>query len=178
LSEQLRSYYRKHLDPLESPEPKDYEALQAITAAQNKFDEKLTDSFQAAFVEVEGLGYPGVSDPKPHVATKISPVDGLNHRSAITFEIAVVRNGSEVQPIVRLPEDNNGLGYQNLISMIFRLMAFRLPSLTTGREPHGAQGDHQRPALSLAHAVCAQRAGLVAVAQRAQPRLDGARIMA
>jgi hypothetical protein len=145
LSEQLRSYYRKHLDPLESPEPKDYEALQAITAAQNKFDEKLTDSFQAAFFEVEGLGYPGVSDPKPHVATKISPVDGLNHRSAITFEIAVVRSGGEVQPVVRLPEDNNGLGYQNLISMIFRLMAFRDAWMRVGKASRGGDAVEFEP---------------------------------
>jgi hypothetical protein len=26
---------------------------------------------------------------------------------------------------LRLPEDYNGLGYQNLISMVFRLMSFR-----------------------------------------------------
>ena len=33
LSEQLRSYYRKHLDPSEFPEPEDYGALRAIAAA-------------------------------------------------------------------------------------------------------------------------------------------------
>jgi AAA ATPase-like protein len=86
-----------------------------------------------------------VSDPKPHVATKISPVDGLNHRSAITFEIAVVRSGGEVQPVVRLPEDNNGLGYQNLISMIFRLMAFRDAWMRVGKASRGGDAVEFEP---------------------------------
>jgi predicted ATP-dependent endonuclease of OLD family len=145
LSEQLRSYYRKHLDPSEFPEPKDYEALVAITAAQNKFDEKLTKSFEAAFNEVEGLGYPGVTDPKPRVATKITPVDGLNHRSAITSEIAIVQDSGAVQPVVRLPEDNNGLGYQNLISMIFRLMAFRDAWMRVGKASRGGDAAEFEP---------------------------------
>jgi hypothetical protein len=145
LSQQLRSYYRKHLDPSEFPEPKDYEALRAIAAAQNKFDEKLTNSFQAAFYEVEGLGYPGVTDPRPHVATQIRPVDGLNHPSAITFEIAVVQSGGAVQPVVRLPEDNNGLGYQNLISMIFRLMAFRDAWMRVGKASRTGDGAEFEP---------------------------------
>jgi predicted ATP-dependent endonuclease of OLD family len=125
LSEQLRAYYQKHLDPTEFPEPEDIDALRAIEAAQHAFDVRLTDSFDAAFKEVQGLGYPGVTDPKPRVATRISPVDGLDHQSSITFEVDVVKPDGVVAPIVRLPEDNNGLGYQNLISMIFRLMAFR-----------------------------------------------------
>lgn len=133
LSEQLRAYYRTHLDPSEYPEASDLDALRAIEAAQQAFDLRLTESFKAAFMEVEGLGYPGVTDPKPRVATRIHPVDGLNHPTAITFEVDVVREGGELVPIARLPEANNGLGYQNLISMIFRLMSFRDAWMRVGK---------------------------------------------
>lgn len=145
LSEQLRSYYRKHLDPSEYPEPSDLDALRAIEAAQQAFDLRLTESFKAAFLEVEGLGYPGVTDPKPRVTTRLRPVDGLNHPTAITFEIDVVRNGGEVAPVVRLPEDNNGLGYQNLISMIFRLMSFRDAWMRVGKAARGPAPPEYEP---------------------------------
>jgi predicted ATP-dependent endonuclease of OLD family len=144
LSDQLRSYYQKHLDPSEYPEPSDLDALRAIEAAQQAFDLRLTESFKAAFLEVEGLGYPGVTDPKPRVATKLRPVDGLNHQTAITYEIDVVRNG-DLAPVVRLPEANNGLGYQNLISMIFRLMSFRDAWMRVGKAARGPEAPDYEP---------------------------------
>ncbi|CAN7610528.1 AAA family ATPase [Devosia sp. LjRoot3] len=124
LSDQLRAYYNKHLDPSDSPEAEDLGALQAIEQAQNAFDARLTEAFQAAFTEVRGIGYPGVTDPKPHVSTRLRAVDGLNHQAAVSFQVDMIGPKGEV-PVIRLPEDNNGLGYQNLISMIFRLMSFR-----------------------------------------------------
>jgi len=57
LSEQLRSYYAKHLDPAKGLDVKDLGALQAIEAAQDAFDKRLSESFKAALSEVEGLGY-------------------------------------------------------------------------------------------------------------------------
>jgi predicted ATP-dependent endonuclease of OLD family len=53
LSDQLRAYYAKHLDPTDRPDPRDLGALQAIEAAQDAFDARLTESFAAAFAEVE-----------------------------------------------------------------------------------------------------------------------------
>lgn len=138
LSDQLRSYYSKHLDPTKGPDANDLGALQAIEAAQDAFDQKLTESFEAAFLEVEGMGYPGVSDPKPRVSTRLKAIDGLNHASAVTFLVDVTpANGEEVVPLLRLPENNNGLGYQNLISMIFRLMSFRDSWMRVGKAATG-----------------------------------------
>jgi predicted ATP-dependent endonuclease of OLD family len=134
LSEQLRSYYVKHLDPMKGPDIKDLGALQAIEAAQDAFDQKLTESFEEAFAEVAGMGYPGVTDPKPNVSTRLKAIDGLNHGSAVNFivDVAPVTGESNV-PSFRLPEGNNGLGYQNLISMIFRLMSFRDAWMRVGK---------------------------------------------
>jgi predicted ATP-dependent endonuclease of OLD family len=125
LSDQLKSYYAKHPDPAKGPDPKDLGALQAIEAAQEAFNLRLSESFADAFKEVEGLGYPGVTDPRPRVTTRIRPMDGLNHSAAVSFLVDVKGEEDEETPILRLPENNNGLGYQNLISMIFRLMSFR-----------------------------------------------------
>jgi len=137
LSDQLRSYYSKHLDPTKGPDPKDLGALQAIEAAQDAFDERLTDSFAAAFSEVEGMGYPGITDPRPRVSTKLRPVDGLNHSAAVSFVVDVIEKGGGFTPLLHLPESNNGLGYQNLISMIFRLMSFRDAWMRVGKAAKG-----------------------------------------
>lgn len=137
LSEQLRSYYAKHLDPTKGPDPKDLGALQAIEAAQDAFDKRLTESFEAAFTEVEGMGYPGVTDPRPRVSTRLKAIDGLNHSAAISFEVDVIADDGVTKPLLRLPEANNGLGYQNLISMIFRLMSFRDAWMRVGKASKG-----------------------------------------
>ena len=138
LSDQLRSYYSKHLDPTKGPDPKDLGALQAIEAAQDAFDKRLTESFTAAFTEGEGMGYPGVTDPRPRVSTRLKAIDGLNHSAAVSFEVDVIAEDGVTTPLLRLPEANNGLGYQNLISMIFRLMSFRDAWMRVGKASKGS----------------------------------------
>ena len=90
LSAQLRTYYAKHLDPFDNPDPSDLEALEAIEAAQKAFDERLEGGFKSALDEVQGLGYPGVTDPKITISTRLRPVEGLNHESAVQYEVDVV----------------------------------------------------------------------------------------
>jgi predicted ATP-dependent endonuclease of OLD family len=124
LSEQLRTYYNKHIDPSDMPEASDLEALEAIDVAQATFDAKLQIGFSTALKEVEGLGYPGVTDPKLIISTRIRPADSLDHESAVQYEITAA-GGDTAAGLLRLPEDYNGLGYQNLISIVFRLMGFR-----------------------------------------------------
>lgn len=124
LSEQLRSYYSRHLDPGDSPDISDLEALRAIEAAQSAFDTRLSSSFEPAIREVEGLGYPGRNDPRIKVASRLATTDGMNHEAAVLFELDSIE-GAPGAPPLHLPETANGLGYQNLISMIFRLMGFR-----------------------------------------------------
>lgn len=145
LSDQLKSYYAKHLDPTKGPDPKDLGALQAIEAAQDAFDKRLTESFKPAFTEVGGMGYPGVTDPRPRVSTRLKAIDGLNHSAAISFEVDVISEDGEATPILRLPEANNGLGYQNLISMIFRLMSFRDAWMRVGKASKTTSAVHIEP---------------------------------
>ena len=143
MSEQLRSYWNKHLDPFENPNPKDIEALRAIEQAQQAFDERLRDGFSAAIQEVEGMGYPGVSDPRLKISSRLKPVDGLNHEAAVQYVVPVNDGKDGIE--LTLPEDSNGLGYQNLISMIFRLMRFRDAWMRVGKA--ATQSDRTSDAL-------------------------------
>jgi predicted ATP-dependent endonuclease of OLD family len=45
LSDQLRVYYDRHLDPNKTPREEDYEALGAIQKAERSFDKRLKDGF-------------------------------------------------------------------------------------------------------------------------------------
>ncbi len=132
LSSQLRSYYTQHLDPFDQPEPKDLEALQALHQAQAAFGKRLESSFAAALKELEDIGYPGVTDPKLTITTSIKPIDGLNHASAVQYSVPT-HPGASAGFTHRLPEDSNGLGYQNLVSIVFALMSFRDKWMKVGK---------------------------------------------
>jgi predicted ATP-dependent endonuclease of OLD family len=137
LTTQLRSYYGKHLDPTKSPEPSDLRALEAIHEAQAAFDERLRDSFRGPLDELQNLGYPGVTNPRLVVSTQLKPVEGLNHQSAVEYDLS---SGKEpTAPAYRLPEQCNGLGYQNLISMVFRLIGFRDGWMKVGKASSEAE---------------------------------------
>ena len=126
LSTQLRRYFSKHLNPSEAPDASDIEALEAIEAAKTVFNEKLVTSFKPAIGELEGLNYPGFSDPKISITSKIDPRDSLDHEAAVQFDLP----GSDS---LFLPEKYNGLGYQNLISMVFNLIRFRDEWMQVGK---------------------------------------------
>lgn len=132
LSSQLRHYYAQHLDPFDQPEPKDLEALQALHGAQTAFGKRLAVCFADALRELEDIGYPGVTDPKLTITTNIKPIDGLNHASAVQY-VVPTHQSTPTGQIHQLPEDSNGLGYQNLVSMIFALMSFRDKWMRVGK---------------------------------------------
>lgn len=133
LSGQLREYYVKHLNPIELPEVEDVEALEAIEDARSSFDDKLKKSFEPSLKELEELNYPGFGgNPSIRIASKVSAIDGLNHESAVTFELFQSADKSKSFPL-SLPEKYNGLGYQNLISMVFKLIRFRDEWLQVGK---------------------------------------------
>ena len=126
LSTQLRRYFSKHLNPSDAPDASDIKALQAIEEARTIFNETLKSSFEPAIGELEGLNYPGFSDPRISVTSEIDPRDSLDHEAAVQFDLP----GSDS---LSLPEKYNGLGYQNLISMVFKLIRFRDEWMRVGK---------------------------------------------
>lgn len=132
LSAQLRDYYRKHLDPYNEPDEADLRALQAIVDAQDSFDKNLEDRFRTSLDELKVLNYPGFGNPNITLSSKINPLDSLNHSSSVLFDL---KNDHEDEDslLLHLPEKYNGLGYQNLISMVFKLIRFRDEWMQTGK---------------------------------------------
>ena len=138
LSKQLRQYFTKHLNPSESPDASDIAALQAIEEAKAVFDEKLKTSFKPAIGELEGLNYPGFSDPQISLTSEINVVDSLDHKTAVRFNVSPESDDSIA---LSLPEQYNGLGYQNLISMVFSLIRFRDEWMHVGKAAKRQSGD-------------------------------------
>lgn len=131
LSTQLRGYYAQHLDPFDQPEEKDLQALQSLHSARVQFGRQLSDSFEAALQELEAIGYPGLTDPKLTLTADLRPLDALTHASQVHYEVPT--HLADAGFINRLPEDSNGLGYQNLVSMVFALMSFRDKWMRVGK---------------------------------------------
>ncbi len=125
LSSQLRAYYDKHLNPSLEPTETDIKALESINTAQEAFDDNLKESFKTSLSELEGLNYPGFGNPQIQLSTKVSTSDGLQHDSAVQYFL---------EEGLSLPEKYNGLGYQNLISIIFKLIRFRDEWMRVGKD--------------------------------------------
>jgi len=132
LTAQLRKYYEKHLDPTDMPELDDLEALEAIEYAQSTFDKKLKERFEPAIKEIEELGYPGFTDPTISLTCRVNPLDTLNHDAAIQFDVSKSKSKENDESFL-LPEKLNGLGYKNLISIIFALISFRSAWMREGK---------------------------------------------
>src|SRR3569832_129125 len=147
LSVQLRQYYTRHLDPFENPDAQDLLALKAIEEAQKAFNLRLSDGFKSSLNEMHKLGYPGVTHPNHNFSTRLRPVEGLNHDAAVLF-VVPIHDGEKATDLY-LPEGSNGLGYQNLISMVFRLMAFRDSWMRVGKAKHKASDAAIIPPLHL-----------------------------
>ena len=153
LSDQARSYYNRHLDPTDRPQPSDLLALRAIEKAEELFNDTLSESFADPVGEVEGLGYPGVTDPKIKISTRVRPVEGLNHDSAVQYEIASASGPDATTTALSLPEDYNGLGYQNLIWMVFRLMSYRAAWMRVGKMSRAIEAGDRESIIPPLHLV-------------------------
>lgn len=119
LSSQIRRYYDKHLDPEKMPMPEDLDILEATEHARQVFDKNLENKFEPAVKELEALGYPGVANPQITITSKVTTTEMLKHDSAVQYSLGDKEEG------LLLPEKYNGLGYQNLISIVFDLISFR-----------------------------------------------------
>lgn len=128
LSSQLREYYSKHINPTEDIDISDLDALEAIDNANKEFDKRLKIGFSSSIEELQNLNYPGFGNPEIVIASKVNPMDGLKHDSAVQFNIL-----RENEQPLRLSEKHNGLGYQNLISMVFKLIRFRDEWMKVGK---------------------------------------------
>lgn len=120
LSNQLRDYYDRQLDPERRPSPSDIKALNELQAAKDVFDKQISKRFKSAMDELSVFGYPGKFNPRIIIESKTQTSDIISHNTVVKYPIF-----SDGTNEYKLPEKFNGLGYQNLISMSFKLMGFR-----------------------------------------------------
>ena len=112
LTDQLRRYYNRHLDPYEKPEAQDLQALRAIELAQKAFDKRLREGFDDALREMETLGYPGITNPRLNISTRLRPVEGLDHDAAVQYLIPFKDGAQTVD--MHLPEESTGSATKTL----------------------------------------------------------------
>lgn len=144
LASQFYDYLRTSLNPEHNPEPKDSDikAILAVSKSEQLFDSTLQTSFAGPINELKDLGYPGVYSPSLQVRTKVQRKDVLSHAAAIQYSLSEDATCSSDH---YLPEAYNGLGYQNLISMVFRLMRFRDAWMKPNKEAFSAQDNVTSP---------------------------------
>lgn len=99
--------------------PEDLEILAATEQARKIFDSNLENKFKPAIKELEELGYPGIANPRITITSKVTTTEMLRHDSAVQYSLGEKDDG------LILPEKYNGLGYQNLISIVFDLISYR-----------------------------------------------------
>lgn len=152
LSSQLTEYYRRHLDPANEPQPDDIAALQSIDDAKKSFDDRLNNSFKNALLELSELNYPGFGNPSIQLSSRVSAIDGISHPSAIQFGVLDKPDIVYDYPL-SLPEKYNGLGYQNLISMVFKLIRFRDDWMKVGKSQRQIVNTDEDPGFEPLHLV-------------------------
>ena len=132
LAGQMNQYYNRHLNPTDLPCDEDLDALKSIAYAKHSFDERLNEVFTKPLQEIETLGYPGFTDPHIKLSSRVNPIDNLDHEAAILFEIQKASHATGMS-LMSLSEKYNGLGYKNLISMVFTMMSFRDQWMRVGK---------------------------------------------
>lgn len=147
LSEQLRRYYDRQLDPEKEPSDSDIKALVELQSAKDTFNKQIKTKFDSAMKELSKFGYPGNSNPKITIESRAETSSIISHNTVVRYPI--FDDGIEE---FKLPEQYNGLGYQNLISMSFKLMNFR-DSWINGEKPQKSQLPSEREAIQPIHLV-------------------------
>ncbi|HCT8190459.1 TPA: AAA family ATPase [Morganella morganii] len=121
---QIRRYYDTIINPEKSPNEKDIETLRTLQQAQDAFNKTLESELDDLLTEIKHLGYPNITDPTLEIKTKIGLLSSyLNHPSVLNYKVDTHS----------LPENYLGLGCQNLISMIVKLIKYRDEWLRIGK---------------------------------------------
>ena len=96
-----------------------WKSMQANVEAEQLLKGNLGRAIEPLEEQLEEFGYPGFGSPKIEAAPVIDIMDTMNRDSSILF-----RTGTNTEDSNSLPEQNNGLGYQNLISIYLQMMYF------------------------------------------------------
>lgn len=131
LSQLFSNYYSEYLNPINKYSEKDYTILNAVTKSKEEFKQHLDESIKPIQKKMGDLGYPGFGSPSITVRPQISLSDAIKGEASLLLN---THKDGENDERYFLPEHNNGLGYQNLIAMFFKLNIFKQERLAFGGE--------------------------------------------
>lgn len=131
LSKLFSNYYSDYLNPINKYSEKDYEILNAVTNSKKAFKQHLEESIKPIQRKMGELGYPGFGSPSITVRPHINLSDSIKGEASLLLNTN--KDGINNEQFF-LPEHNNGLGYQNLIAMFFKLNIFKQERLAFGGE--------------------------------------------
>ncbi|MDR2924879.1 MAG: AAA family ATPase [Azoarcus sp.] len=113
----MTNYYSAHLDPNKGEmTEEDVKALEELHKATETFTSNMRANFDPALKEISKIGYPPFGAPSITINPQVNATDGISHPNALQYK---TENG------LCLPEAYNGLGYQNLIFITFKMIGFR-----------------------------------------------------
>lgn len=117
LTELMTKYYYEHLNPNKGVRSKeDIDILEKMVESAEVFSDNMRSSFAPVLSELSKIGYPPFGAPAITINPEIRPTETINHKNALQYKVS----GE-----LCLPETYNGLGYQNLIFITFKLISFR-----------------------------------------------------
>ena len=131
LSDQVRSYYDRHLDNADDLSPDDIAALGSIYDAEQAFDGRLKSGFEGALDELAELNVPGVHNPSIAFNTQLRGEEGLKHGTAIQYQVSNPANAGD--PVRHLPESlcRSWLSASNFDDLLADAVSARLDVATS-----------------------------------------------
>lgn len=120
LSKQFTKYYKK-FEVKKEVSPSEMDLLNANLKAEQVIKDQLDQTMSNLIKPLMDFGYPGFGSPHIKVAPIIDVIETMDNESSVLFNVHP-KNAKEEH--YYLPERNNGLGFQNLISIFFELIYF------------------------------------------------------
>lgn len=122
LSKLFSSYYTDYINPINQFSDKDYPILNALTNSKKIFKDHLETTIEPIQKSMSALGYPGFGSPTITVRPQLTLSETLKSDTSLLLN---THKSAVDDDSYFLPEQNNGLGYQNLIAMFFKLNIFK-----------------------------------------------------
>lgn len=117
LSDQLATYYDSQFNPKTQTVTGVSELYKAISEAEEKLSNALGYRYIDIIKDLSQVNYPNLGNPDISIRANISVRDAIANSQSVRYKLPNI--------VHTLPENSNGLGLQNLLSMSFRLMQFR-----------------------------------------------------
>lgn len=117
LSDQLASYYDTQFNPKMPSVNGMSDLYKVIKESENNLSNALQTRYQNVIDDLAAVNYPNIGSPNISIEATIPVKDAIANSQSIRYKLTDIEHS--------LPENSNGLGMQNLVSISFRLMQFR-----------------------------------------------------